>query len=223
MHFIDLNAKNMEFNFQLLSEPVAFQLDPFNDVFRRLGADEVPASLGQIYGSQTVMALLPQNGNIDYQEFAQSVAKPEMIFTSERNIPEGSIWVFGREHSLKKSFIKQLQKSGVLVSKKGIKIEGKSFLWENNSFVFTLPRAGHKEGTMTWVIAGNAESISGLIRKLPHYGKYGYLVFEGTTPENLDKGAWPSNPVDMQKVFKGGHPRLLPKQETLVSFLPFPE
>ena len=222
IHFIELNAKNMEFNFELSSEPVALQLDPYNDVFRSLGVDEVPASLGQTYGAEAMSALLPKNGSLDYQKFAHSVANSEMIFTDQGNTPEGNIWVFGREHMLRKSFITQLKKSNILVTKKGIKIQGKSFHWENHSFVFTLPRTDTKKGIMTWVIAGNAESIPGLIRKLPHYGKYGYLVFKGTAPKNIKKGIWPSNPVGMQKIFKDGNPRLLPDQKPLVAFLPFP-
>ena len=220
IHFIEIDTEETEFNFQLSSEPMALQLDPYNDVFRRLGANEAPVSLGQTYGAQTVMALLPKKGSIDYQKFAQAVAKPEMIFTSKGNASEGSIWVFGQEHPLRKNFIMLLKKLGVVFTTKGIKIQGKSFPWKDHSFVFTLPRIDQKKGTMTWVIAANVGSIPGLIRKLPHYGKYGYLVFEGTTPENRDKGIWPSNSVGMQKFFKDGHPRLLPQKKPLVSFLP---
>jgi len=223
LHFVGFNAASMEFNFELSSEPVALQLDPYNDVFRRLGVDEVPASLGQAYGSKDVSALLPKNGYIEYQEFAKSVAKPEMIFTSQRNMPEGDIWVFGRENILRENFIKQLKRLNIFVTKKRIELQGSSFSWENHSFVFTLPRVGRNKGTMTWVIASNAESIPSLIRKLPHYGKYGYLVFKGTDAENLKKGTWPSTPVGMQRIFKDGHPHLLPEQKPLVSFLPFSE
>ena len=74
---------------------------------------------------------------------------------------------------------------------------------------------------MTWVIVGNKESIPGLMRKLPHYGKYGYLVFEGDAPDNRNKGTWPSNPAGLQKVFQEGVPRLLPEQTPLVAFKPF--
>ncbi|MBC8287896.1 MAG: hypothetical protein H8E42_10535 [Nitrospinae bacterium] len=222
VHFIELDGKEKVFDFQLSSEPVALQLDPYNDVFRQLGAEEAPASLSQTYVAKLVTALLPEIGRLDYQKFAQSVAKPEMIFTSEGNAPEGSIWVFGQKHPLRKSFITQLKKSGVVVGENGIKIHDKSFPWENHSFVFTLHRTDQKKGTMTWVVASNAKSIPGLIRKLPHYGKYGYLVFEGTAPENRDKGIWPSNPVGMRKIFKDGPPLLLPEQKPLVSFQPFP-
>jgi hypothetical protein len=32
--------------------------------------------------------------------------------------------------------------------------------------------------------------VPGLARKLPHYGKYGYLAFTGAEPENVAKGSW---------------------------------
>jgi len=74
---------------------------------------------------------------------------------------------------------------------------------------------------MTWVIAGNKESVPGLMRKLPHYGKYGYLVFEGSAPDNRGKGVWPSNPAGLEKIFKEEEPRFLSQQKSLVQFKPF--
>jgi|FLOH01.1.fsa_nt_gi aminopeptidase N len=225
IHHIILDTEVRDFNFQLSSEPVAVRLDPYNDVFRRLGAKEVPASIGQTYGAKTVTVLLPENEERDYLKFAQSVAKPERIFSGGENIsyPEGSLWVFGKDHPLRKIFTEQLKKLGVVVTEKGIRLHDKSYPWDNHSFVFTLPREDQKKGTMSWVVAGSAESVPGLMRKLPHYGKYGYLVFKGSAPDNRDKGAWPSNPVSMQKVFKDEIPLLLSEQKPLVSFQPFPK
>jgi aminopeptidase N len=223
IHIFKLDTKAQDFSIQLSAEPVAVRIDPYNDIFRRLGAEEVPASLSQTYGAQTVIAHLTENEKLDYLRFAQSVAKPQKIFTADENAPypEGSLWVFGQNHRLRNTFIEQLKKMGVEVDEKGIRFSDRSYPWEDHSFVFTLARADQSKGTMTWVVAGNAESIPGLMRKLPHYGKYGYLVFEGSAPVNRDKGIWPSNPAAMQKVFKDGYPLHLPAQNSLVSFKPF--
>ena len=224
IHILKLDTETQNFSIQLSAEPVAVRLDPYNDVFRRLGADEVPSSLSQTYGAQTVTVLLAKKENLDYLEFAQLVAEPQNIFIGDEkaSYPEGSLWVFGQNHPLRKTFIAQLKKLGVEVDEKGVEFSDRSFPWEDHSFVFTLPRTDQEKGTMTWVVAGNAKSIPGLMRKLPHYGKYGYLVFEGSAPENRDKGIWPSNPVAMQKIFKDESQRSLPKQKPLVSFKPFP-
>jgi aminopeptidase N len=224
IHTLKLDTETQDFSIQLSAEPVAVRLDPYNDVFRRFGADEAPASLSQSYGAQTVTVLLAKKENLDYLEFAQSVTKPKNIFIGDENAsyPEGSLWVFGQNHPLRKTFIAQLKKLGVEVDEKGVEFSDRSFPWEDHSFVFTLARTDQEKGTMTWIVASSAQSIPGLMRKLPHYGKYGYLVFEGSAPESRDKGIWPSNPVAMQKVFKDESQRSLPKQKPLVSFKPFP-
>ena len=36
-----------------------------------------------------------------------------------------------------------------------------------------------------------AAALPGLARKLPHYGKYGLLGFEGDEPANVAKATWP--------------------------------
>jgi hypothetical protein len=42
-----------------------------------------------------------------------------------------------------------------------------------------------------FVASDSAEALPGLGRKLPHYHKYSYLVFEGNEPVNTAKGRWP--------------------------------
>jgi len=98
-------------------------------------------------------------------------------------------------------------------------IEEKSFPWKDHSFVFTLKRPGEREGSATWVIAGSGESIPGLIRKLPHYGKYGVLVFKGNEPENKFKAVWPFQPTGLMKTFHPGN-YTLPPQTPLVDYKP---
>lgn len=220
IHHIKLDREVQEFHFQLSAEPVAVRLDPYNDVFRRLGAEEAPASIGQTYGAQTVTAFLPEEDDPGYQKFAQSVAKPENIFIGDEKAPQGSLWVFGRHHPKRKAFAAKLKEFDVSVGEKGVRVKDKFYLWGDHSFVFTLPRTDQQKGTMTWLVADNAKSIAGLMRKLPHYGKYGYLVFEGEAPTNRDKGIWPSNPAGLQKVFHDKQPRLLPEQKPLVQFKP---
>jgi len=106
------------------------------------------------------------------------------------------------------------------MDEKGVQLIERYYPWKDHSFVFTLARTDQQQGTMTWVIAGNKESVPGLIRKLPHYGKYGYLVFEGPEPEIQERGVWATNPVGLEKIFKEGQPLLLPDQKPLVSFKP---
>ena len=221
IYYVNLGRDRQTFNFNLTGEPLAVRLDPYNDVLRRLGAEESPASLSQTYGAQRVMATVSENEQSAYQPFAQAVAEPKNILPAKTEYPDGGLWVFGHNHPLKKMLTAQLKQSGIEVEEGGIRIQGQTYPWENHSFVFTLNRIEPKQGTLTWVIADKEASIPGLIRKLPHYGKYGYLVFGGTAPDNRNKGIWPSNPIGLQKVFRKGHSLSLPEQKPLANFNPF--
>jgi hypothetical protein len=46
------------------------------------------------------------------------------------------------------------------------------------------------EKAIGWIAADPLAALTGLGRKLPHYGKYSYLAFQGTEPVNTVKGEW---------------------------------
>jgi hypothetical protein len=41
-----------------------------------------------------------------------------------------------------------------------------------------------------WIVVEPEAAFPGMVRKLPHYGKYSYLAFEGPEPTNVVKGQW---------------------------------
>ena len=49
---------------------------------------------------------------------------------------------------------------------------------------------GNLEKAIGWIFADGSAPLPGLGRKLPHYGKYSYLGFEGDEPANVLKGQW---------------------------------
>ncbi|MEM7264031.1 MAG: M20/M25/M40 family metallo-hydrolase, partial [Planctomycetota bacterium] len=66
--------------------------------------------------------------------------------------------------------------------------------------VATRP-APDSERTFGWIGATRLDSLPGLARKLPHYGKYSFLAFSGSDPTNDAKGQWPAmgSPLIWQK------------------------
>ena len=98
-------------------------------------------------------------------------------------------------------------------------IEGKKFAWKDHNFVFTVPHPHDPTRSATWIIADDPASVPGLIRKLPHYGKYGVLVFKGQEPTNVHKGTWPAQRIGLMKIFQPGNYKL-PKRPPLVPFKP---
>ncbi|MEJ2652515.1 MAG: hypothetical protein P8173_12150 [Gammaproteobacteria bacterium] len=43
---------------------------------------------------------------------------------------------------------------------------------------------------LMWLGCDNPAAFPGLARKLPHYGSYSYLAFQGDAPTNTLKGQW---------------------------------
>ena len=197
------------------AEPLKVLLDPYHEVFRRLNPEEAPPSIGKTYGSETQIPILPENESLSdllnsYQQFALSLKtashSSDIILKEDTLIPvpAGSLWVFGQSNIFARQLKGQLDRYDVKIDEQGVTLDNKNFQWKNHSFVLTLNRYGSKDNTVTWIIASSGKSIPGLIRKLPHYGKYGYLVFKGDIPDNVAKGTWPSSGAGLYHTFKKG-------------------
>jgi aminopeptidase N len=230
IQMLDMTEKTLTASFSLQDEPGRVLIDPYTEIFRKLDRKEVPPAIGQTYGSALPSRIMPTEGDfpdvlMGYHEFAQSLVKDSSVMTPLLNddksglVPNGSLWVFGRTNAYARRLKPQLENYGVKLKENEVVIGGKSFPWKDHSFVFTLQRPGEQEGSATWVIASSGESIPGLIRKLPHYGKYGVLVFKGKEPENTFKDIWPFQPSGLMKTFHPGK-YTLPPQPPLVGYKP---
>lgn len=212
---ISIKKKNQTFLLPFLSKPLEVLLDPYHEIFRRLNPGEVPPSIGQTYGSEIQTSILPTNEKSPgllsgYKQFALSLKTSQIssdIIPKGNNpvlVSAGSLWVFGQNTALAKNLKSQLKKYHVKIGENYVKLDNKNFQWKNYSFIFTLERHDLKGNQVTWVIASSEKSIPGLIRKLPHYGKYGYLVFKGDKTKNVLKGMWPSNRTGLYHTFANG-------------------
>ena len=206
-------------------EPQAVMLDPYTDLFRKLDPREAPTSIGQSYGAPTAVAVFSKQEakalRTAYTQFASKLRMPTKTFDDTTYIPapDAALWLFGRDNIVAQSLKLSLQHKEVHLNKDGVSIEGKTFAWKDHSFVFTVPHPHDPTRSATWIIADDPASVPGLIRKLPHYGKYGALVFKGEEPTNVHKGTWPAQRIGLMKIFKEGNYKL-PKRPPLVDFKP---
>ena len=206
-------------------EPQAVMLDPYTDLFRKLDPREAPTSIGQSYGAPIAAVVFPKKDakplRQAYEQFANKLGMPTKTFddTTYLPAPKAALWLFGRDNIVAQSLKPALKQFEVSVQKDRVMIEGKAFPWKDHSFMFTVPHPHDPTRSATWIIADDPASVPGLIRKLPHYGKYGVLVFKGQEPTNVHKGTWPAQRVGLMKIFKPGNYKL-PKRPPLVSFKP---
>jgi len=74
---------------------------------------------------------------------------------------------------------------------------------------------------LVYVSAPTAAAADGLARKLPHYGKYSWLIFKGDAPDNEAKGEWPTSHSPLAHEFES-QPNLaaLPMRPALAEMPP---
>ncbi len=206
-------------------KPMAILIDPYYDLFRKLDRKEVPPSISQTYGNPKALVIAPHKEEpelkIAYRTFAADLGlknniQPEQLFSWDTHT---TLWVFGKNNGVAHHLLPQLKKYFVEVDDKAISIEGNSYPIENHSYVFTLPHPQSPENSITWVFTDSVKSVPGLMRKLPHYGKFGYMVFKGSEPKNILKGTWPADRVGLMKKFQAGN-YPIPKRKPIISFSP---
>jgi hypothetical protein len=99
-----------------------------------------------------------------------------------------------------------------------LSIAGEDFHGEDWSIALARTSEGRAVGL---IAAGRAGALSGLARKLPHYGKYGYLVFAGDAPDNRVKGQWPPGDSPLRVWLDEARPALaVPDLPALTAALP---
>ncbi|MCP3669296.1 MAG: M1 family metallopeptidase [Gammaproteobacteria bacterium] len=201
---ITMTKREMVVKVPMKQRPVAINVDPLFDIFRRLNPGEIPSSLGQLFSSHRSMVILPSNAEPEirtaYKEMANGWRKREkrMKVVWDNNIrvvPKNRmLWVLGRENLLLDEFRKAATGLPMAFNDDSVEIGGKQISLDQHSVVLTSRRPK----TIGWLHGHSAAAISGLARKIPHYGKYSYLAFSGDNPDNILKGQWPTENSDLQ-------------------------
>ncbi len=205
--YVRLDERKKSFTVSTKFEPVKLAVDPQFDMMRRLSAEEIPPALTKAFGSENVVCVLPTDSPFldEYREIAENWIKHKngkIVFDKEINeLPRGkAVWVLGFENKWIDEINKNLEQYSSLIRNDSVKLHKKNLATENNSFVIAVKNPRDEKSVIVWLAMKNARATAGLIRKLPHYGKYGFLAFEGEEPANIAKGMWES--VNSPLVFR---------------------
>ncbi len=192
-----MNNKSDSFKFTFSAKPVKILVDPNFDCFRRLDANEIPPALSKAFGSENVTVVLPSKSNHlkEYKTIAKAWTKHKAgkIVTDDEinSLPtSGAVWILGKKNKFVNVVNKALKAYNSKITPKSVVIGKNENSYKNNSFVIAIKNPKDIATTVVWLSLNNPQATAGLIRKLPHYGKYGYLGFEGGEPTNILKGEW---------------------------------
>jgi len=192
--------RDTAFEIELPARPVRLEVDPWFDLFRRLDPAEAPPTLGKLLGADDALFVLPGDAPEELlsgyrtlaRQWARGYRNPEIVLDRDLKAlpPHLPTWLLGWENVFAKSFIQGLDAGRFSRQDDTLSLSGRSFPVADHSLA--LVEAAPKTGNITALIAGDdPRALPGLARKLPHYGKYSYLLFAGTRPDNRLKGQWP--------------------------------
>ncbi|HET6465589.1 MAG TPA: M1 family aminopeptidase [Nitrospiria bacterium] len=185
--------------------PVRLDIDPEFDLFRRLSRDEIPPALSQSLGAEKALFVLPSDADEavrqGYRQFAETLstvlqASPSESFEIKLDrevsaLPtDRAVWILGWENRFVPNLQKALTGRDLSLLQDGLQIRAAKVERKDHTIVLTARQPQDANAALTWVATDSMAALSGLGRKLPHYGPYSYLVFEGDEPKNILKGQW---------------------------------
>ncbi len=195
---VPLGAARAEIDLVLRERPLALHVDPYFDLFRRLDPRETPPSISQVFGEPRILAVLPAAAppktQAAYRELVTgwhtaTHAIDVKLDSDVRELPAGtSVWLLGRDNRLAPDvFSKQ---AGLAIEKEALRIDGQALAFSAHTFATITRHPASADKVVGWITVDPIEATAGLGRKLPHYGKYSYVGFEGTEPANMLSGEW---------------------------------
>ena len=195
---LSMDNKTRDFSVDVEAKPLRMDIDPWFDLFRQLDEAELPPTLGRLFGRPKVLFVLPAQAEPQLRSAYLSLARKwargypsaTIKFDNELDaLPEGeSVWLLGWQNQFFKPFQESFESTRFNERAGGFRLSGHDIDKSRHSTV--LMQSGKQNQLIGWVGASNAKSLPGLTRKLPHYGKYSYLLFEGDGPAIQQKGQW---------------------------------
>ena len=207
-----MTEKEHQYQIDVNEKPLKLAVDPQYDVFRRLNPNEVPPAMSQALAAKKNLIVLPSSAKKEhkkiYREFAEKwmEADDDLYTVIEdrklKSLPKGkTVWILGYENEFVKEINGRLAQYGSKITSDSVILEGKAFAVKGRDFILNVRDDENPAFTRVYISIDNKMSVDGLVRKLPHYGKYGYLGFEGDEPVNMAKGQWPVLHSPLVRIF----------------------
>jgi aminopeptidase N len=97
------------------------------------------------------------------------------------------VWILGRRNRFAAAL---LDGEAVRAGAGELVVDGTTVPFAAHTTVIVRRHPLNAEKAVGLIVADALDALPGLGRKLPHYGKYSYVAFEGSDPVNVLKGEW---------------------------------
>ena len=206
------------FSFETASEPQLLEVDPEFDLFRLLDARETAASIGQVFGDRKLVAVLPAAADeatrVAYRGLVERWKSPTQNLTvvldaDIDDLPaDAAAWVLGRDNQFAARLFSSDPVLGLTVSAAGLQLQERAIPAAGHSTVVVRRHPANIDKAIGWIVVDPVAAFPGMASKLPHYGKYSYLAFEGDEPTNIASGEWANNDSPLRADLRSAEQRI---------------
>ncbi|MFH1999239.1 MAG: M1 family aminopeptidase, partial [Planctomycetota bacterium] len=177
---VDMKGRLETFALHLPGSVIKVEIDPGFDLFRRLAREEIPPTLGQAFGAEKVLIVLPEAKNETMQEAWKTLAERwasdqgghieiQSCDAISALPPDRAIWIFGRQNAWRPGPENGWAAYGVSMDEQEFSLPDATFPFRDHAMIIALRHPNNPDLALCWIAADLPESVPGLGRKLPHY------------------------------------------------------
>ncbi len=206
------NKRQAVFEITGPQKPLQIAVDPEHDVFRQLLPGEVPPTFTHFFGDKSRVTAFPSQA-VEQKKAAYEMLSEKLnrrlkpIVKNDPDIAEddwhnNSILILGGrdENNLLNDELLRKMPANVKVESQSFQVLDQTFSGPNHGVALVMANP-YNSDHYVMIMAGLSEDVlSNGLRKVPHYGKYSYLVFDGAA--NVMKGVWEVNKSPLKLVLK---------------------
>jgi hypothetical protein len=195
MHRIALSGNSTPLSFRCSSAPVRLTVDPDFHLLRRLDAAEIPPAVNLLKISPAALLILPAGTAGPFETLAGTLALAlglkEYRIVSERNLePEmfssRDIVLIGMP--MNDELLPRLP-AGIRLEKDRFALDCRIYEEPSDAFFGVFRHPAREDRVLAVFHPLSMKEAAVVARKVPHYGRYSYLIFHDGV--NLEKGFWP--------------------------------
>lgn len=191
---VHMTEKQQQFVLHVKHPIKAIMVDPDFDVLREPDMAELPPSLDILFSRQPKHFVMARGINeamqVAWEELAETLnfGKEPTLQFDDQPLPDSAktLVLFGGDNAVLNQLLEQADEV-VRFTEISHRLNEARYVCGLHSLAFAL-RVGERN-----VILLDVSSLDGLerlMKKLPHYGKYSYTVFNSTNGKNIAKGQW---------------------------------
>lgn len=190
---VSMSKASETFSLDVAGAVSKIEVDPDFDLIRFPDPAELPVSLNSRFGDGKVTVLAQHSGEAAVAKqleklragLRRSGVRMKVIGSHEDLPRKGTVITLNPKDAILDQIRERFE--NMPIRGRVLGIQEQVFDRSSHSSAFALST---DDSTVIVLDAPDAESLSVLLRKMPHYGKYSYIVFDAQSGRNVLKGQW---------------------------------